>query len=160
MDRQKVQEKNHNKPIKIHIVFLHKVPASINKKLQHTSNNLIKLCYVLFHLQIHKEIDSAVGDRAPSLDDRDSLPFTRATLLEVMRCRVGTLSIPHLANDDAVVGGCFIQKGSHVMANLWALHHDPLVWEEPEKFNPCRFLSGDESAIVLPDYFMPFGAGE
>ncbi|XP_071806959.1 cytochrome P450 2J4-like isoform X1 [Asterias amurensis] len=109
--------------------------------------------------RIHKEIDSAVGDRAPSLDDRDSLPFTRATLLEVMRCRVGTLSIPHLANDDAVVGGCFIPKGSHVMANLWALHHDPLVWEEPEKFNPCRFLSGDESATVLPDYFMPFGAG-
>ncbi|XP_038065372.1 cytochrome P450 2U1-like [Patiria miniata] len=110
--------------------------------------------------RIHDEIDSAIGrDRLPSLDDSPLLPYTRATLFEIQRCRIATVSVPHLASEDAAVGGCLIPKGAQVLANFWALHHDPREWKEPELFDPCRFLSKDESAVIMTENFMPFGVG-
>lgn len=35
---------------------------------------------------------------------------------------------------------------------------DPELWEEPEKFNPSRFLNS-EGSVTKPEYFMPFGVG-
>ena len=73
---------------------------------------------------------------------------------------MGTVTIPHAVSEDAIVGGCLIPKGSQVIGNIWAVHHNPLDWDEPDKFNPCRFLSKDGSALVLPANFMPFGVGK
>ena len=35
---------------------------------------------------------------------------------------------------------------------------DADLWEQPEKFNPSRFLTA-EGAVTKPEYFMPFGVG-
>ena len=35
-----------------------------------------------------------------------------------------------------------------VLLNLWATHHDPLIWKDPWRFNPRRFL--DETGNLLP----------
>ncbi|XP_072030802.1 steroid 17-alpha-hydroxylase/17,20 lyase-like [Amphiura filiformis] len=29
-----------------------------------------------------------------------------------------------------------------IILNLWGAHHDPRRWDEPEKFNPGRFIDG------------------
>ncbi|KAI8916249.1 cytochrome P450 [Gorgonomyces haynaldii] len=46
-------------------------------------------------------------------------------------------------------------KGVRFTVLVYALHADPALWEEPEKFNPDRF----EKPIV-PGSFMPFGDGQ
>lgn len=35
---------------------------------------------------------------------------------------------------------------------------DPELWDEPERFNPSRFLNS-EGSVTKPEYFMPFGVG-
>ena len=35
---------------------------------------------------------------------------------------------------------------------------DPELWDEPEKFNPSRFLN-IEGVVTKPEYFMPCGVG-
>lgn len=46
------------------------------------------------------------------------------------------------------------------MINAWAIGRDKNAWEEPEKFNPSRFLNEG-----MPDFkgnnfeFIPFGSG-
>lgn len=35
---------------------------------------------------------------------------------------------------------------------------DPTLWDEPNKFNPSRFID-DSGKIRRPEYFMPFGVG-
>ncbi|KAH8896131.1 cytochrome P450, partial [Thozetella sp. PMI_491] len=36
--------------------------------------------------------------------------------------------------------GYRIPKDSTVLMNVWALHHDPDFYDEPEKFDPERFM--------------------
>ena len=42
---------------------------------------------------------------------------------------------------------------------LHAVHMNPELWEEPERFNPERFLSKDGTSMIKPDCFVPFGVG-
>lgn len=40
----------------------------------------------------------------------------------------------------SLTAGYFIPKGTVVLPNHWAIHLDPEVYPEPEKFNPDRFI--------------------
>jgi 26-hydroxylase len=57
-----------------------------------------------------------------------------------------------------ILDGHFIPKNAQVIPNLYAVHMDPELWEEPEKFNPERFLNS-EGEVEKPEFFMPFGVG-
>ncbi len=72
--------------------------------------------------------------------------------------------MPHIAKEDTELTGYgFIPKGTIVMINTWALHHDESFWDEPYTFRPGRFL--DEAGNLLPtDHpnrkrLLPYGAG-
>lgn len=75
-------------------------------------------------------------------------PFGVASRLASRDC-----TMPNLLGEDLV-----IKKGVQVSANMWALHFDPEVWPDPEKFDPERF-SKEATAARDPIYFMPFGTG-
>jgi len=95
--------------------------------------------------KLQKEIDEAVGDRIPSEDDVSNLPSVRAVVKETLRWRPVTAGgIPHLLVKDDIyeMGGkkYFLPAGSNVHANQWAIHRDPNLYPEPEKFIPERWL--------------------
>lgn len=41
----------------------------------------------------------------------------------------------------------------------WAIHMDDKLWQEPDKFNPFRFLN-EAGRYVKPEGFLPFQAGK
>lgn len=54
--------------------------------------------------------------------------------------------------------GYTIPKGTVVLPNLWSVHRDPTEWDDPDSFNPTRFL--DEAGKLLrKECFIPFGFG-
>ncbi|KNC53340.1 uncharacterized protein AMSG_08841 [Thecamonas trahens ATCC 50062] len=57
--------------------------------------------------------------------------------------------------EDHVVDGFRIPSGSNVSLNIYALHHNPTVWPDPERFDPSRF----ESPLSSPFAHIPFSAG-
>lgn len=57
-----------------------------------------------------------------------------------------------------VLNGYTIPAGSHVVPLINGVHMDPTLWDNPEKFNPDRFLDS-EGKVHKPEYFIPFGVG-
>ncbi|XP_036956138.1 cytochrome P450 2U1 [Acanthopagrus latus] len=129
-----------------------------------TNSVLWILLYVVLHPDIQdkvqKEIDEVLGPhRAPSYPDKGSLPFTEATIMEVQRLTtVVPLAIPHMASATAEFRGHTIPKGTVVLPNLWSVHRDPTVWDDPDSFNPTRFLDS-EGKLLRKECFIPFGIG-
>ena len=128
------------------------------------------LCWALMYLihnpvaqqRLHQELDQVIGsDRLPELEDKKNLPYLEATITETLRLSsIGPLSVPHKSTVDTTLQGYSIPKGTTVLTNLWSLHHDPEIWDDPDAFRPERFLD-EEGNFVPPkaDRFLPFSAG-
>ncbi|KZS88716.1 cytochrome P450 [Sistotremastrum niveocremeum HHB9708] len=101
-----------------------------------------------------EEISRVIGsDRLPLLTDRDRLPYVDALIKEVYRFHTpAPLALPHAVTQDDMYEGMFIQKGSIVVPNVWAVTHDESVYPDPDTFDPTRYLkSEDEKGHVQPD---------
>uniref|UniRef100_A0A673SSQ9 Steroid 17-alpha-hydroxylase/17,20 lyase n=1 Tax=Suricata suricatta TaxID=37032 RepID=A0A673SSQ9_SURSU len=112
--------------------------------------------------KIQEEIDQKVGfSRTPTMSDRNQLILLEATLREVLRIRpVAPTLIPHKAIVDSSIGEYAIDKGTNVIINLWALHHNEKEWHQPDQFMPERFLDPTRSHLISPSLsYLPFGAG-
>ncbi|KAH9039825.1 cytochrome P450 [Lactarius pseudohatsudake] len=108
------------------------------------------------------ELDSVISrDRLPTYDDRPHLPYIEAMSKELMRWHmVMPLGVPHSPTDDDFYNGYFIPKGAVVIANGWAVLHDPELYPDPEAFNPDRFLNEDGTFRDDPMISLAFGAGK
>lgn len=111
---------------------------------------------------LRAELNREIGtDRLPTLQDRANLPLLQATVLEVLRkSTVVPLAIPHYTTEDSTVAGYCVPKGTTVLANLWAVNHDPDYFHQPEIFDPYRFLD-EEGQLLLNQQtvFLPFSTG-
>ncbi|XP_071036056.1 cytochrome P450 2J1 isoform X2 [Parasteatoda tepidariorum] len=58
---------------------------------------------------------------------------------------------------ETVIQGYRIPKGSVMLVNTWAAHHDPNEYEEPHKFNPSRYIP--EKGKKKPEAPILFGIG-
>uniref|UniRef100_A0A2I3GAI0 Steroid 17-alpha-hydroxylase/17,20 lyase n=1 Tax=Nomascus leucogenys TaxID=61853 RepID=A0A2I3GAI0_NOMLE len=112
--------------------------------------------------KLYEEIDQNVGfSRTPTISDRNRLLLLEATIREVLRVRpVAPMLIPHKANVDSSIGEFAVDKGTHVIINLWALHHNEKEWHQPDQFMPERFLNPAGTQLISPSVsYLPFGAG-
>ncbi|KAI3726640.1 hypothetical protein L1987_66439 [Smallanthus sonchifolius] len=106
------------------------------------------------------EIDIHVGqNRLVDELDMANLPYLLCIVNETLRMYPpGPLLVPHESSDDCVVGGYHIPRGTMLLINQWAIHHDPDLWTDPEMFYPERF-EGLEGRTRDGFRFMPFGSG-
>lgn len=106
-----------------------------------------------------EEIDNHTGkSRLINDSDLPHLPYLQGVILETFRvCPVAPVLVPHESSEDCRIGGFRVPRGTMVLVNMWAIHNDPQLWEEPRKFKPERFLKmeGQREGFV----FMPFGYG-
>jgi len=51
-----------------------------------------------------------------------------------------------------------IYAGQVVQFPIYALHHSPDYWADPERFDPTRWLAENRASIV-PYSYLPFGGG-
>ncbi|XP_012938832.1 cytochrome P450 1A5 [Aplysia californica] len=118
---------------------------------------LLSLFLVLIHhpevqRRIQREVDEVVGrGRRPRVDDRPSMPYTEATVLEIFRY---ASNLPLTAGRKATKEmeltdfGLTIPKDTSIIINAWYIHHDERIFTDPWAFNPERFL--DSHGRLLP----------
>jgi cytochrome P450 len=111
--------------------------------------------------KVQQEIDEVVGrERLPSMDDKQRMPYTEATILEISRM---TLLVPEnvirSTLEDVHLGGYLIPKGTSVYTNLWTVHHDEKMFPDPFTFRPERFLN-ERGQFVKHEAVIPFSMGK
>jgi cytochrome P450 len=104
------------------------------------------------------EVDDVLGDRRPAFADVDRLQWTQACFLEAMRVFPPAWIIPRACVAEDELGGHRIPKGAQILIPIYALHHDPRFWPNPEVFDPTRFLPENAHGHHRSAY-LPFGAG-
>ncbi|XP_006660360.2 cytochrome P450 78A9-like [Oryza brachyantha] len=118
--------------------------------------------------RVHGELDRVVGpDRAVTESDAANLVYLQAVIKEVLRLHPPgpLLSWARLATSDVHVAGFFVPSGTTAMVNMWAITHDPTVWDDPTEFKPERFVvrspdQATEFPITGSDLRLaPFGSG-
>jgi len=123
------------------------------------------LAFVLFpevQKRAQAELDAVVErDRLPTFDDRPRLPYIEAICRELLRWQmVVALGVPHASTKDDVYRGFFIPKGAVLVANAWAVLHNPELYPDPEEFKPERFLEKGGKFRDDPAIALAFGAGK
>ena len=111
---------------------------------------------------LRRELDGAVGRlRLPTIQDKPNMPLLQATVLEVLRITsLVPLALPHQTSEETKLCGYTIPKATLVIVNLWAVNHDPRVFENPHAFNPYRFLNEDGEVCQEKTKFqLPFSIG-
>ncbi|KAG1836042.1 cytochrome P450 [Suillus subalutaceus] len=85
--------------------------------------------------------------RLPTFEDRSNLPYCDAVFTETLRWGVPVpLNLPHRLTQPDTYEGMYIPQGSLVFGNIWAIMRDPALYQDPEVFEPGRWLARD--AIV------------
>ncbi|XP_056304772.1 cytochrome P450 2J4-like [Danio aesculapii] len=107
----------------------------------------------------HKEIVRVLGyDRLPSMDDRDKLPYTLATVYEIQRCANIVPFLMHQTILPTKLHGYNIPQGTIVLMNLAAILSNKEHWKHPNTFNPENFLD-ENGHFSKPESFIPFSLG-
>ncbi|KAK2884277.1 hypothetical protein Q8A67_017914 [Cirrhinus molitorella] len=111
--------------------------------------------------KVQEEIDKVVGlSCRPNMDDRSSMPYTDAVIHEVQRMgNVVPLSVPRMTNEDTILEGYFIPKGTQIIPNLTSVLFDQSKWKTPHSFDPQNFLNA-QGLFEKPEAFIPFSAGK
>lgn len=106
---------------------------------------MLALGYIVLYPEtgkrIQEEVDrvTAKGSRKVTLFDIDNMPYTVATIYEVLRYSSSPI-VPHVATNDVAISGYGISKGTIVFINNYEMNFSPRYWTQPEQFLPERFL--------------------
>lgn len=129
-----------------------------------SASSLTWIHYLLSaHTDVRKrfqlEVRTVLGAR-PVADARDlsALELTERIISESLRLYSPIHSISRVALEDDIVGGYLIPRGAMIYVSLHAVHRNPAIWPEPERFDPGRFKP--EAVAARPRFaFIPFAGG-
>ncbi|KAJ8560920.1 hypothetical protein K7X08_027110 [Anisodus acutangulus] len=110
--------------------------------------------------KLQKELEEVVGlERMVNESDLEKLKYLDMVVKEGMRLHSVVPLVPHEAMEDCVLDSFNIQKGSRIMINYYAIHRDPNIWPEPDKFLPERFVGSSIDIRGRDFQLLPFGSG-
>ncbi|KAG1819871.1 cytochrome P450 [Suillus subaureus] len=126
-----------------------------------TATVMAAACHPLAQAKVHEELDMVIGsDRVPTFNDSSSLPQLHAFLLEALRWRpIVRIGFPHRATKDIFWRGYYIPEGATVYGCHWTLSRDPIVFPDPEIFNPQRWLDSEGRLKDNNMKFITYGFG-
>lgn len=122
------------------------------------------LTWSIYLLSLAPEWQARLAEEAervlsgPVEDYGAGLVVTRAVIEEAMRLYPPAASMSRQAQGPDDLAGKRIRRGTLVIVSQWILHRHKLLWENPDCFDPRRFLPEEREKIDRFAY-LPFGAG-
>ena len=108
--------------------------------------------------RVRSEARTALNGAAPRYADLEQMPYTRMVLNESLRLFPPAWTLGRRAVGEDTIGGYYIAPNTVIAICVYSLHRHQEFWEEPERFNPDRFLPENVAGRHKFSY-VPFGAG-
>ena len=104
------------------------------------------------------ELRQVLNGRSPRPGDLAKLRYTERVVKEAMRLYPPVWALVRNPIKDCEIGGYRVPAGASVIMSPWVMHRDPQHYDEPERFDPDRWL--DERTPGTPKFtYFPFGGG-
>lgn len=104
------------------------------------------------------EAEAARELHGPAAAIAERLVETRAVIDEAARLYPPIAAVSRVALAADELAGATVRRGSLVVIAPYVLHRHRLLWEQPNTFDPARFL-GEERNRIDRYAYIPFGAG-
>ncbi|XP_065311301.1 cytochrome P450 3A24-like [Dermacentor albipictus] len=112
--------------------------------------------------KLRKEVDDCIAENGPepSLDVISKLTYLHCVVSEALRLFPPATRLERSGYEDYTLGdtGIKLPKECSIMIPVYAMHHDPELFPDPDSFRPERF-SDENVDSVQPYTYLPFGAG-
>jgi cytochrome P450 len=127
-----------------------------------TSVALFWACYIAAKLPEHQARIAEEGGAADlsaesAATSLRALPYTRAFIDETLRLYPPAFLLTRRALGADVIAGRKVAPGTVISIAPWVLHRHRRLWNDPQHFDPGRFLPGAPSHDRYA--YLPFGAG-
>ena len=132
-----------------------------------TTGNMLSFCFYSLAVnpdcqeKLYQEVSSSVDANGNiDYDTLTKLPYLDACLSETLRIYPALMALDRIVSENYTLPTTNIElpKGTIVNIPIYALHHDEKYYDQPEKFNPDRFLP-ENRHLIQPFTYFPFGAG-
>ncbi|XP_038211821.1 cytochrome P450 9e2-like [Zerene cesonia] len=136
----------------------------------------VSMSFALYELAINPEVQEKLAKEIMETDAMaegkldynaiQKMSYMDMVVSEVVRLWPPVASLDRICTKDYNLGkpnkeatkDYIIRKGEVIAIPVWAIHHDPQYFPEPEKFDPDRF-SDHNKDLIKPMTYMPFGVG-
>lgn len=103
------------------------------------------------------------GNGKPKIEESDlpNLVYLKAVVKETFRLIPPVpLLVPRQTTEECMISGYTVPAKTRVFINAKSIGRDPNCWENPEKFEPERFLGSSSSSQAQQQFdLIPFGVG-
>ncbi|XP_069498348.1 cytochrome P450 4B1-like [Ambystoma mexicanum] len=116
--------------------------------------------YPEYQEKCREEIKEILGDRdSMEWEDLAKMTYTTLFIKEVLRLYPPVPGMARqLVKPVTFLDGRTLPAGALVIVSFYAIHRDPIIWSDPEVFDPSRFLP-ENSSHRHSHAYMPFSAG-
>ncbi len=125
----------------------------------------ITLTTMAYYMAKHPEWQEKAREQSRTLppeisyDTLDEFTVLDRIMKESLRLNSPVPGLPRQAKEDTEICGHYIPKGTYVSAINLVSHHNPKLWNDPERFDPDRFTKERAEDKVHRYAWMPFGGG-
>lgn len=129
-----------------------------------TANCLTTLCY---NLALNPDIQEKLRNEVMKIVDEHEvinhetiadMHYLEAAIQENLRMYPPVIVQERICKKDVEVKGLQIKKGTYVRVPIYACHHNPDFFQDPEEFRPERFLK-ENATKLIPNTFNAFSGG-
>ncbi|MGE3467979.1 MAG: cytochrome P450, partial [Pyrinomonadaceae bacterium] len=106
----------------------------------------------------HSELDKVLRGRMPTIQEVPRLKYTAAVFCEAMRLYPPVWLLARRPVRDWQLGSFTIPAKSFLYITPFSVHRDPRHFDQPEVFDPSRWISDKDSVSRHKFSYIPFGA--
>lgn len=108
--------------------------------------------------RVRAEVRAVCGDGPVAAEHIERLAVTRQVLKEALRLYPPAPVLSRMTIRDIEIGGQSLPAGAILIIPVYAVHRHRMLWADPDRFDPDRFLPETEKKHFRTQ-FMPFGFG-